>query len=271
MTPLASQPLLAGSVRALAVAAVALGLGGCLGRGTETTGSLASSSPTALRESAESLGARYDQNPNDADTAMAYAQTLRANGQNTQAVAVLRQTAIRNPKSLPVLAAYGKALADNGQLREAADVLSRAHHPERPDWRILSVQGAVADQLGDFAAAQRLYDTALRIAPGEPSILSNQGLSLALNKRLPEAEAVLRQASVHPRADLRVRQNLALVLGLQGKFGEAEELLRRDLPPAEVAQTLASVRRMVSQPNSWKAMRQAETPAPARTRAEPRA
>ena len=31
-----------------------------------------------------------------------------------------------------------------------------------------------------------------------------------------------------------------------------------DMPPAEVAQTLASIRKMVSQPNSGKAMRQAE-------------
>ena len=109
-------------------------------------------------------------------------------------------------------------------------MLGRAHAPERPDWRILSAQGAVADQVGDHPLAQRYYDAALKVAPGEPTVLSNQGLSFALSKRLPEAEQALRQADAHPDADERVRQNLALVLALQGKFGEAEAVLRRDLP-----------------------------------------
>jgi Flp pilus assembly protein TadD len=92
--------------------------------------------------------------------------------------------------------------------------------------------------------------------PGEPSVLSNQALSYALAKRLPEGEVIMRQAALHTRADARIRQNLALVLGLQGKFGEAEGVLRQDMPPQEAAQTLASIKRMVAQPNSWKALRQ---------------
>lgn len=238
---------------------LALTLGGCLGREAETTGSIGPSAaiPEAnLRQSSEALGRRFEADPADGATAIAYAATLRSLGQRAQAVAVLQQAALRSPKELPVLAAYGKALAENGRLKEAQDVLSRAHRPERPDWRILSVQGAVADQLGDFDTAQRYYEAALRIVPGEPSVLSNQGLSYALAKHLPQAEAILRQAANDPRADSRVRQNLALVLGLEGRLGEAETVLKRDLAPAEAATTLASIKRMVSQPDSWKAMRQ---------------
>ena len=58
-------------------------------------------------------------------------------------------------------------------------------------------------------------------------------------------------------ADARVRQNLALVLGLQGKFAEAEAILRRDQPPAEAAANMSALRAMVSQPNSWAAIRRA--------------
>lgn len=254
------------SIRVFTISAVALSLGGCLGRGTaETTGSLASRqaavSETALRGSADDLGKRFDAEPGNPAVAIAYSRTLRDLGQRAQAVAVLQQAAIRNPQSMPLMSAYGKALADAGRLKEAADALSRAHTPERPDWRVLSALGAIADQTGDFEGAQRYYETALRIAPGEPSVLSNQGLSFALAKRLKEGEIILRQAANDPRADARVRQNLALVLGLEGKLAEAEEVLRRDMPPAEAQKTLASIRRMVSQPNSWKALRQAETPA----------
>jgi Flp pilus assembly protein TadD len=78
-----------------------------------------------------------------------------------------------------VLAAYGKALTEGGRLQEAASVLRSAHTPERPDWTVLSAQGSVSDKLGDHRAAQAFYISALRIAPGEPSVLSNLGLSFA--------------------------------------------------------------------------------------------
>lgn len=219
------------------------------------------------RQSAEAWGRRFEANAGDAQAAIYYARALRATEQRAQAVAVLQQAAIRSPKNLQLLAAYGKSLADVGRYKEANDVLGRAHAPDRPDWGILSAQGAIADQVGDHALAQRYYEAALKIAPGEPSVLSNLGLSYALSKRLPEAEQALKQADTHPKADSRVRQNLALVLGLQGKLQEAEAVLRRDLPPEDVSSALATVRRMVAA-TMQKTERQAgRAPAPKAARA----
>jgi Flp pilus assembly protein TadD len=236
-----------------------LSLGGCVTRGGETTGSISASDKGSnegtLRQQAQMWGQRFDANPADANAAINYARALRGLDQRAQAVAVLQQSAIRSPRNMELLGAYGKALADVGRLKEASEVLSRAHTPERPDWRILSAQGAVADQMGDYATAQRYYETALKIVPNEPSILSNLGLSYALSQRLPEAERVLRLAQQNPRADSRIYQNLALVLGLQGKFGEAESALQRIMPAAEAAGQVATMRRMVSQNNSWDAIR----------------
>ena len=45
--------------------------------------------------------------------------------------------------------------------------------------------------------------------------MSNLGLSYALNKQLPQAEETLRDAANNPKADMRIRQNLALVLALR--------------------------------------------------------
>jgi Flp pilus assembly protein TadD len=50
------------------------------------------------------------------------------------------------------------------------------------------------------------------------------------------------------------------VLGLQGKFADAESVLRRDLSAQEAATNLAALRGMVAQPNSWKAIRRAQQP-----------
>ena len=130
--------------------------------------------------------------PSDPQTAIALRQALRATGQRAQAVAVLEQASMRNPKDMEVLGAYGRALADVGNYEQALDVLGRAHTPDRPDWHILSAQGAVLDQMGRHEDAQRYYRAALKIVPDEPSVLSNLGLSYALSKDLPRAEAMLR-------------------------------------------------------------------------------
>ena len=110
-----------------------------------------------------------------------------------EAAAVMQAAAVKSPKDYEVLGAYGKALADDGQLEQAKDVLSRSYTPERPDWTIMSVQGSVADRLGDHETAQKFYRDALKIAPGEPSVLTNLGLSYALTKQLPLAEDALRK------------------------------------------------------------------------------
>jgi Flp pilus assembly protein TadD len=44
-----------------------------------------------------------------------------------------------------------------------------------------------------------------------------------------------------------VRQNLALVVGLQGRFAEAESIARSDLPPEEAAANVAYLKQMMSE------------------------
>ncbi len=210
----------------------------------------------SLRQFAEEWGRRYDRNPADKATAITYAKALHALDQNSQAVAVLQGLAIQYPEDMKVLSAYGKALADAGRIRQAAEVLQKAHTPERPDWSVLSTQGSLADQLGDHDGARGYYESALKIRPNEPTVLSNLGLSYALAKNLPRAEETLRLAAAQPTADNRVRQNLALVLGLQGKFSEAEEMLKRDLSPADAQQSVASIRQMISQSDTWRQIQQ---------------
>ena len=216
---------------------------------SDITGSISAKPDTSAnadpQHAAEANGDRYRANPRDPDAALAYGEALRANGQRAQAAAVLEQATIAHPGNKALLAAYGRALADNGNFQQAFDVLSRAHSPESPDWRILSVQGTALDQLGRHDDARRYYASALKIVPGEPSVLSNLGLSYMLSKDLPKAEEALRQAYANPKADARVRQNLGLVVGLQGRFGEAEDIVKADLPPGEAAANVAYLKEML--------------------------
>ena len=255
-----SPRALAGRLAVLGCCGVLAALsGGCQATGLpDVTGSLSSrpapvpSDPGALRAYAEDLGRRLEAHPDDKAIGLAYAKALKGLTQYAQATAVLQRIAVKHPQDLDVLAAYGKALADSGRLQEAAAVLERSHTPDRPNWSVLSAQGSVADQLGDHPQAQSYYLAALKIAPDQPQVLSNLGLSYALQRQMPSAEQTLRSAALQPGADMRVRQNLALVLALQGKYGEAEEVSRRDLAPIDAAANVAAIRQMIAQSDTWK-------------------
>ena len=246
------------SVRILAtaslVALLAAGAGGCSTfRAGDITGSIAKTDSKAdapqtdadWRKSAEVYGERYRANRKDVDAALHYGQALRALGQYEQAVAVLEQATLANTGNTTLLAAYGRALADNGNYQQAFDTLARAHTPDNPDWSILSVQGTVLDRMGKHEEARRYYGTALKLRPAEPSILSNLGMSYVLSKDLPKAEDALRRAYAGAPGDLRIRQNLALVVGLQGHLDEAEQIARADLPPDQANANVASLKDML--------------------------
>jgi Flp pilus assembly protein TadD len=220
---------------------------------SDITGSLGDKAETSSSGTAdphrdvEVYGERFRADPKDVEAALAYGKALRAEGQRDQAVAVLQKASIANPGNKALLAGYGRALADNGDFQQAFDVLSRAHSPDNPDWRILSAQGAVLDQLGRYDEARHYYESALKIAPDEPSVLSNLGLSYVLSKDLPKAEETLRRANSHPDADPRVRINLAFVVGLEGRIAEAESIVKAGRTPEEAEANITYLRHLLAQ------------------------
>jgi Flp pilus assembly protein TadD len=240
-------------------AALALGLAGCAARDKMSTGSIARSGGTPvetmsnneLRGAVASLGNAYAANPNDKSTAIRFATVLQMDGNAGQSLAVMRKLAIAYPKDRDVLAAYGKALAANGQLEPALDAVRRAQTPEYPDWRLMSAEAAILDQLGQQDNARQIYRKALDLKPNEPSILSNLGMSYVLSGDLRSAETYLRSATQQPNSDSRVRQNLALVVGLQGRFDEAQQIASQELSPDQAQANVAYLRTMLSQQNAW--------------------
>src|SRR4030095_977850 len=99
---------------------------------------------------------------------------------------------------------------DYDNFRQEFARLRGAHKPEDPDWTILSAQGATLDQLGRFDEARQYYASALKIAPDEPSVLCNLGLSYVLSKELPKAEEALRRAYSLARSHPRLRAHPAV-------------------------------------------------------------
>ncbi len=204
-----------------------------------------------LAQSVSSYSKLYQRDPNNKSVAMAYASILRFNNMNEQALAVMRKTAIVHPEDRKVLAAYGKALAGAGEFTAALDAIQRAQDPTQPDWRLISAEGAIYDQTGRPELARNLYQKALQVRPNEPSILSNLAMSHVLENDLVTAERYLRTAVQQPGADSRVRQNLAMVVGLQGRFDEAMAIAKQELSPQQAQANVDYLRTILSQQNAW--------------------
>ncbi|RUW32254.1 MULTISPECIES: tetratricopeptide repeat protein [unclassified Mesorhizobium] len=239
--------------------ALAASVAGCGSTSKFTTGSISRSdnrpletmSANELHSATARLGDSYARNPNDKRIATNFAAALQMDGDADQSLAVMRKLAIAYPKDRDVLAAYGKALAANGQFEQALDAVRRAQTPEYPDWRLVSAEAAILDQMGQRDEARQDYRKALELKPNEPSILSNLGMSYVLEGDLRTAETYMRSAAQQPSADSRVRQNLALVVGLQGRFDEAEKIASQELSPEQAQANIAYLRQMLAQQNAW--------------------
>ncbi len=247
-------------LRGVCAAALAVALAGCSTTKPDrmSTGSIPAVSRSydqmnmdQLRQAEASTGRAYAANPKDRNTGLNYANLLMMTGKNTQALAVMQQVAIAYPSDREVLASYGKAQAAAGQLEQALNTINRAQTPDRPDWRLYSAEGAVLDQLGRSNEARAKYRQALDLKPNDPSILSNLGMSYVLQSDPRTAETYLRSAASQPGADSRIRQNLALVVGLQGRFEEAESIATRELSAQQAQANLTYLRGMLSQQNAW--------------------
>ncbi len=203
------------------------------------------------------LSARYKANPRDTGTAIHFAAALRAVGQTSQAVAVMEQAMSVAGNDPKVRIAYAKALAANGQFEQALNVIEATIDPTSPDWNALSVKGAILDQMGRNEEARTLYTQAQVTAPGEASLEANLGLSYAMTNDLKQAEIHLRRAVAMATATSQIRQNLALVVGLQGRFDEARQLYARELPAEQVENNMAYIRALITQQNRWDVIKDA--------------
>src|SRR5690606_18302685 len=150
---------------------------------------------------------------------------------------------IYHPRDREVAAEYGKALAADGRFKEALATVRRAQRPDNPDWSLLATEGGILDSLGQHEEARSIYQQALVLAPGEPQVLNNLGLSYVLTDELDKAEKVLREAAASPRETPKTRENLALVLRLRGKGAEAAQVSRAQAPAPAAADTV--------QENTW--------------------
>jgi Flp pilus assembly protein TadD len=200
-------------------------------------------------------GKEYEKNPNDYEAALKFARTLRGIGSSQRAAEVANQALTLKQADVELTLVYAQASLDQGKAEDAAMALARAEAAGQNDWRMLSIIGVTMDTLDEHTPAQDYYRRALALSPDNPKILSNLALSYALEGKPALAEQTLRDAAALPDADARVRHNLMLVLGVQGKFDEAEKLVSSDTPKLLIESNREYFRAMLSPARTWDTLR----------------
>jgi Flp pilus assembly protein TadD len=240
-----------------------------------------SAAPLDAQSAVEHSGQEYSKDPRNIDKALAYAKSLKAIGQKGQALAVLQQASLISGSDKRVASEYGRLALEMDQVSVAKKLLEVADDPGNPDWRVVLARGTVLAKEGRYREAIGFYERAQALQPGHPSVVNNLALAYAMSGDASKGEELLRQASTSSEANPKVRQNLALVLGLQGKYDESTKVGSVDLSPDKAQQDTDLLKKMVkldaksSGPaalpsNAWDTQ-VAEIPAPAQRRMKPAA
>ena len=192
------------------------------------------------------LAAMHNAKPADPEAAVAYARALREAGSAAKALAVLDRTAALEPADKRLLLERGLLALELGEPAKAEALLRKAQDKTAPDWRLHSGLGTALASRGKQPEAQAEFAKALTLAPDQPSVLNNLALSYALDGKVAQAEQLLRKAhQAKGSADARkVEQNLALVLGLRGRYEEARVAAADSLTSAKAQRNVAYLREL---------------------------
>jgi Flp pilus assembly protein TadD len=181
--------------------------------------------------------------PGDLEAGLGFASALRALGKFDEAADAADRLAGLYPKNEDALLESARAHIAAGHGFYAIAPLRAAEKLAPKDWRPVSLLAIALEQDERPEDARAAYDQALKLSPDNPAILTNLALFYAVRNDTARAEALLRTAVAQPSATAQERQNLALILGLEGKTAEAEKWMRQDLPPEAAAENLAYVSR----------------------------
>lgn len=182
---------------------------------------------------------QFDHDATNAQMGLYLSNALRALGRYDQAADIAHRVLLFAPDNTDVLLAAARAHIAGNDAFLAVDPLKHAIELKPKDWIAYSLLGVAYQQIKRPDDAQAQWAMALQLSPNNPDVLTNIAMTKVVKGDLSGAESLLRTAAAQTSASMQVRQNLALVLGLQGKLGEAEKLLREDLPPQQADADLA--------------------------------
>lgn len=153
--------------------------------------------------------------PRDVGKALAYGRALKREGKRNEALAVLDTASEVEPRHQSLRVEQGLLSLELGQSAKAEAALKEAVAGPDKDWRVYSGLGVATSTQGRHKEAQGHFNKALELSPNNPSVLNNMAVSLLLDRKVDQAEAMLRRASKDGTRPQQVVQNLALTRAIK--------------------------------------------------------
>jgi Flp pilus assembly protein TadD len=239
-----------------AVATLAVGLSACAG--TSEPARTAEAGRSANTATAEALARIADKSLAAGDPVSAVSMLKRAHaidpdssailaelGRNlgtlnawTEAAEAYRKAVKLAPKDAAIRRGYAGALLALNQ-PALAEPEYRAALALREDAATLCGLGVTLDLQGRHDDAEAVFRKAYQLDPQSAATRANLALSLALWNKSDEAIGLLAPMAAEPDASAKQRQNLALVFGLAGEMDQAAAVARIDLGEEAVRSNLA--------------------------------
>lgn len=182
----------------------------------------------------------YQLNPADLEAAIKLSAAVRKMGNPGKAIEISQTARAMYPRDPYLLAEYAAALIASERGEEAIEALDSGLRTAPGYGRLWSLKGAALDQQENYDLARKHYARALQITPQDPNVMSNLGLSYALSGDAATAETWMRRAAAQPGASANIRQNLDLIMQLQGKPPQTKQasngaVSARRTPPLRAA------------------------------------
>lgn len=190
--------------REIATAAVALLLTMAVAAGCATTQGAASD---RAAKSDDAIASKPEPN---VKTLYAMARMLRAQGKADEEEIVLRRILAQEPKFVPAYA-------------DLAEIRMRQHL---------------------YTEASQELQQGLAVAPADPVLLNDLGVCAIMEKNHEKALQQFTQASQAAPRDTRYKANMALALGLLGRYEESLNLYRQVMSGADADHNLAVIKQM---------------------------
>lgn len=175
-----------------------------------------------LQKATAYWGEQYRKSPTKVENGLSYARNLKALGEKQKALTVLQETASLHAQDRDVASEYGRLALEFDQVSAAEKLLAFADDPTKPDWKTISARGTLLAKKGQYKDAIPMFERALQLSNNQPAVLNNLAMAHMMSGEPHKAEELLRKAVADGSVSPKVSQNMALVLGLQGRYDEAK-------------------------------------------------
>lgn len=192
-----------------------------------------------LATSAEMYGRAADFANNDAGPLIQLADVYWQMKDPAKSAEALEKAREIDGSNTLVLRNLGRAYVAQGEAKKAEDVYLAALAIDSNDSRILNGLGIAYDLGGDHATAQSHFRAGVALSPNDLDLRNNLAYSLISTHDYEKAIALLEPVYLAGQGSSRLRQNLALAYGLNGRDTEARAVAAEDLSPVEVDRNMA--------------------------------